>query len=469
MKRLEVEGMKILRRVFCSFVVLACANLFLVIRLLPERLLSWRSVVVWGVLFALLTAALLWMVCRPQRKTLPTKRIQTLSDGYELLLYFLVSVTPTTVLQLVYTCVTFQNLFSGKVESVIQTLMFWMLEILIAVVYESVVFWSGMIRLYVASVQLGLKHRVLGAVCGWILGLNIYYLVKMLRIVKTEMEQETEKFYLNEARAEQSFCKTRYPLLLVHGVFFRDSRYLNYWGRISSELQKNGTTIFYGNQQSAASVEDSGKELAERIVQIVQQTGCEKVNIIAHSKGGLDCRAAISHFGAAPYVASLTTINTPHRGCLFADYLLNKIPQKTRETTALFYNTALKRLGDSSPDFLSAVSDLTAASCEARNETTPDAEGVLYQSVMSYCKKARSGKFPLNVSYPLVKHFDGKNDGLVAVQSAQWGERFVLVEPKTSRGISHADMIDLNRENIPGFDVREFYVSLVSDLKEKGY
>lgn len=30
-------------------------------------------------------------------------------------------------------------------------------------------------------------------------------------------------------------------------------------------------------------------------------------------------------------------------------------------------------------------------------------------------------------------------------------------------------MIDLNRENIPGFDVREFYVNLVKDLKEKGY
>ena len=49
MKRLEVGYMKILRRVFCSFVVLAGANLFLVIRLLPERLLSWRSGVVWVV------------------------------------------------------------------------------------------------------------------------------------------------------------------------------------------------------------------------------------------------------------------------------------------------------------------------------------------------------------------------------------------------------------------------------------
>jgi len=29
-------------------------------------------------------------------------------------------------------------------------------------------------------------------------------------------------------------------------------------------------------------------------------------------------------------------------------------------------------------------------------------------------------------------------------------------------------MIDLNRENIPGFDVREFYVDLVSRMKKMG-
>ena len=36
------------------------------------------------------------------------------------------------------------------------------------------------------------------------------------------------------------------------------------------------------------------------------------------------------------------------------------------------------------------------------------------------------------------------------------------------RGISHEDMIDLNRENIKDFDVREYYVMLVNRLKEKG-
>ena len=54
-------------------------------------------------------------------------------------------------------------------------------------------------------------------------------------------------------------------------------------------------------------------------MQIIQKTGCEKVNIIAHSKGGLESRYAISQLGLSPYVASLTTINTPHHGCTFVD------------------------------------------------------------------------------------------------------------------------------------------------------
>ena len=341
--------------------------------------------------------------------------------------------------------------------------------ILLVVAAEAIVFWNGMIRVYLTSVQLGLKHRVLAALCGWIPLLNIWYLRKIIRITADEVEFETEKWELDAARAESEVCKTKYPILLVHGVFFRDFRYVNYWGRIPRELQRNGAALYYGQQQSAAAVEDSGRELAERIRQILAETGCEKVNIIAHSKGGLDSRAAIAHQGMAPYVASLTTINTPHRGCIFAEYLLEKIPAAARQKIADTYNAALKRLGDENPDFLAAVTDLTASACEKRNAAAPDAPGVFYQSVMSYCRRAQHGKFPLNMTYPIVKHFDGLNDGLVAVDSARWGERFTLLEPRGKRGISHGDVVDLNRENIPGFDVREFYVSLAADLKQRSF
>ena len=148
---------------------------------------------------------------------------------------------------------------------------------------------------------------------------------------------------------------------------------------------------------------------------------------------------------------------------------MGKVPQAARLKIAAAYNAAMKQVGDPNPDFLAAVTDLTESACLARNEATPDAPGVVYESVMSYCKKAQHGKFPLNMTYPIVKHFDGLNDGLVSVESAKWGERFTLLEPQGKRGISHGDVVDLNRENIRGFDVREFYVKLAADLKRRGY
>ena len=66
--------------------------------------------------------------------------------------------------------------------------------------------------------------------------------------------------------------------------------------------------------------------------------------------------------------------------------------------------------------------------------------------------------------------FDGENDGLVGVDSFPWGEHYILLRNhKTNSGISHADMIDLDRVNIDGFDVRDFYVQLVAELKDKGF
>lgn len=406
----------------------------------------------------------------PRSRHEPTKRIRCLADGVELLRLFLVTATVTVVIQAVFLWQLLSLVMSeedGVGRGIVMSICVF--SVLQALVLEAIIFWNGMIRVYLTSVQLGIKHRVLAALCGWVPFLNIWYLHKILRITAEEVEFETEKWELDAVRGENEVCKTRYPILLVHGVFFRDSRYINYWGRIPKALMRNGATVYYGQQQSAASVEDSGKELAVRIRQIVEETGCEKVNIIAHSKGGLDSRAAITHCGMTPYVATLTTINTPHRGCIYAEYLLNHLPQSARENVASAYNAALKKLGDEAPDFLAAVTDLTESACLARNEATPDMPGVVYESVMSYCGKPQSGKFPLNVTYPVVKHFDGKNDGLVSVDSARWGASFTLLEPSGKRGISHGDMVDLNRENIPGFDVREFYVNLVANLKNRGY
>ena len=215
-------------------------------------------------------------------------------------------------------------------------------------------------------------------------------------------------------------------------------------------------------------VKESARELASRIKLIVDRSGCEKVNIIAHSKGGLDCRYAISEFGLAPYVASITTVNTPHRGCLFAERLLNAIPESIKNKVANVYNTTLTALGDENPDFLAAIGDLTAEACQKRNESLTFPQGIFAQSIGSVMEHPHKGQFPLNLSYRYVKNYDGENDGLVGESSFAWGEKYTLLRSKGTRGISHGDVIDLNRENIRDFDVRAFYSELVSDLRTRG-
>ena len=84
-------------------------------------------------------------------------------------------------------------------------------------------------------------------------------------------------------------------------------------------------------------------------------------------------------------------------------------------------------------------------------------------------KRGRAARFPLNLSYHIVKKYDGPNDGLVATSSFEWGEKYIFLEAKGRRGISHGDMVDINRENFRGFDVREFYVQLVNDLRQRGF
>ena len=342
-------------------------------------------------------------------------------------------------------------------------------EILLVAGAEFLIFWGGIIIVYTTSRQLGFKTRLLGIMLGMVPLANLTMLILILRITGKEAKTELTRCKLNRLRSSEQVCQTKYPLLLVHGVFFRDFKHFNYWGRIPEELTKNGATIYYGEHQSAASVDDSARELEQRILRIIRENGYEKLNVIAHSKGGLDMRTALAKTSVAPYIASLTTVNTPHRGCEFADYLLNKIPEAQQQAVANTYNSAAAKLGDPNPDFMAAVTDLTSSACSRRNETVRDVPGVYYQSIGSVLAKPSAGRFPLNMTYHLVNLFDGKNDGLVGEKSFPWGSDFKMLAASGKRGISHGDVIDLNRENFDGFDVREYYVQLVSDLRQKGF
>ena len=74
----------------------------------------------------------------------------------------------------------------------------------------------------------------------------------------------------------------------------------------------------------------------------------------------------------------------------------------------------------------------------------------------------------MNFTGVVMAYISQDNDGLVSEDSFRWGDRYTLLTSGSPIGISHCDITDLNRTNLPDFDVREFYVQLVSELKEKG-
>ena len=436
----------IISAILNSLLVSFIANSYVLIELLPNSLYVIAPVLIMVLLFAGVLIPLI-----------NNKKLLICQHGTILLYSFYISIIFSAIYQICFAIKTLPNDYMTFI---------WSFVVCFSVNF--IVFWVGIICVYLCSTQLGFKWRIIGLICGMIPVANLVVLFRILKITTNECFFEYNKKKTNKQRKEEKLCATKYPVLMVHGVFFRDTKFFNYWGRIPKELETNGAKIFYGNHSSAASIADSAAELKVRITEILAETGAEKLNIIAHSKGGLDCRYAISKLGISDNVASLTTINTPHRGCLFADYLLTKIPVDIKDKVANTYNSTLKKLGEANPDFLAAVNDLTDSNCKKLNDEMDTPKGIYCQSVGSVLTGSTYGQFPLNFSYHLVKHFSGDNDGLVSEESFEWGEKYTLLKPDKNRGISHGDMIDLNRENIEGFDVREFYVNLVNDLKDRG-
>lgn len=107
-------------------------------------------------------------------------------------------------------------------------------------------------------------------------------------------------------------CKIKYPVLFLHGFGFHD---WFYWGQNSTDTAETWC---------ANLVRTSGRNAV--IDGICEKSGAEKVNIIAHSKGGLEARYLVSSLGMENRIASVTTLCTPHHGSVSMDKLLKWFP-----------------------------------------------------------------------------------------------------------------------------------------------
>lgn len=269
-------------------------------------------------------------------------------------------------------------------------------------------------------------------------------------------------------------CKTKYPLMMVHGAGFRDRKYLGYWGRIPKALENEGAAVSYGNQESFSRIEQNAVILQQNIAKLICEAKVEKINVIAHSKGGLEMRYLISSLGMSEQIASLTMISTPNRGSKTMS-LLWKLPDVLFKIVAWFANLFFRLLGDNNPDFYFACKQFTQEYIKDFNEKNPDVEGVYYQSYATVMKNSFSD---LLLFFPhwVVRMIEGENDGLVTPRSAKWANFKGICRGASNRGISHADAVDLRRRcftkkgKADGIsDIKDVYIKMVSELKQMGF
>lgn len=231
--------------------------------------------------------------------------------------------------------------------------------------------------------------------------------------------------------------------------------------------------IYYGNQDSNATTAENGAVLKARIEEIIKETGAKKLNVLAHSKGGLDMRYAISTLGMGKYVASLTTLSTPHHGSQTVDLLL-RFPRPLVQLVAKCSDLCLRICGDKKPDAYAVFHGFTTKYAEAFNQANPDDPKVYYQSygfVMNNPFSDILMWFP-NLIVGLV---EGKNDGLLAPRAVQWTNFRGIYTGNSNRGISHCDEVDMRRHRLSKkdgdgvSDIVDFYVEIVRDLKRRGF
>jgi triacylglycerol lipase len=128
-------------------------------------------------------------------------------------------------------------------------------------------------------------------------------------------------FFASAAHATTDYAKTNYPIVLVHGVAGVSKYFgvIDYWWQIKDDLSYHGASVHVANLSSFGNENLRGEKLVATINEVLWKTGAKKVNLVAHSQGGLSSRYAAAVMPEA--VASITTIGTPHRGTQVADWI----------------------------------------------------------------------------------------------------------------------------------------------------
>lgn len=255
-----------------------------------------------------------------------------------------------------------------------------------------------------------------------------------------------------------TYTKTKYPVVLVHGLLGFDSLLgiVDYFHGIPGALKDGGAKVYVVDVSAANSTELRGEQLIAQLETLKALHGDAKFNLIGHSHGGPTARYAASV--RPDLVASVTTVGAPHTGSDVADLIHTVAPNGSAQAslTAGLVNALASFVaflsGSANPqDSLAALASLTSSGAAAFNAQYPEGKpssacgqgAAVVRTVRYY---SMGGTSVLTNLFDASDAFLGaaslafgfqQNDGLVGQCASHWG-----VVLRDDYGWNHLDEVN---------------------------
>lgn len=177
-----------------------------------------------------------------------------------------------------------------------------------------------------------------------------------------------------------SYAKTKYPVILTHGIMgFSSVAGVEYFYGIAPDLTANGANVFNAQVSSLESSYVRGEQLRSQVQQVLAITGAAKVNIIGHSQGAMDSRYVA---GTIPTkIASVTSVGGVNFGTPVADAVVKAagipvIGSTVAAAASFVVDAVFKLVGAASGNgydqkTMAALIQLTTASAKTFNAQFP--------------------------------------------------------------------------------------------------
>ncbi len=244
---------------------------------------------------------------------------------------------------------------------------------------------------------------------------------------------------------------TKNPIVMVHGFFgWGENPILPYFYHVADDLRARGYEVFTTRCSPVNSMENRAHCLAR---EVNEKYPGRKINIIAHSQGGLDARYLISTMGWGDRIGAVVMISAPNRGTALADVVVKLVP----DFAVPLVDHIMNLLHTDWDGFVELTRDYMN---NTFNPANPDDSRVAYYS---YAADAVSYIYPILVpTHWLLEKLEGPNDGIVATASARWD---------TVLGVEDADhwAVIGQPAGISPFDYIDFYEGIAQFLKDQGF